>query len=551
MKSRQQSHLNTRPQEEEIAAYFSGKLDRPCYIIGNGPSADIEIDLPENALVFRMNWFFLENHKRFGRRVDGYFFSAQDDLLMQELERVVVSKDYEISKIFSPLNLKEVQTIWPKFVDHWAFLATNSTIARFLMSRPLPTQGLQVLATLLLAGFKDIRLVGIDFYENQHAGRRYAYEVPKHLKFSMQKKDLKNGYESEHNLATDLRFLEGIRQEFSEACVQVISGSDKLIATFNRQQPPPSETKRPCSKLDISNLSHAYVTYVDGDYYHGARALARSLSAVSDVPLYVMYSDPAIPSRLSHHQNIRFRKVEPVTNPNARLDHGRFKSVYTKLRVFEVFMEMERIVFIDADAIVLKPIEELFDCSGFSACPDWGVELRDHVFNSGVFSFQPSEALRQKVFDAIGITRSEDGGDQGLLNTVITGWNELPSGYNTLKRLREHHAELFNLDEVKILHFVGEKPWNRLDFEFDFADLDAIWLNFLNFEERAELVEFLRREHVSKRRKKLKLSEAFIRIHRGLRKTLSEALDDPKATLSLFGRKVRVLWLLLIRKEPN
>ncbi|WP_234828100.1 alpha-2,3-sialyltransferase [Sinorhizobium fredii] len=363
--------------------------------------------------------------------------------------------------------------LMPNF-DHWAVIASNPTLARFMMGRPLPTQGMQMIAVAAILGFKRIHISGIDLYADM--SQRYAWDVPDTVRQHLQEKDVAAGYEKKHSLDLDLHFLRAIRDQYEFELVG-LSRMEIMAPFLNRTEVRSAEAKT----IQAGNKGNVYVTMADGRYAIGAMALARSLATVSDVPLLVMHTDPYTPRLLRHLPNVSTLKVDPIDNPH---NHGqsRFAGTFTKLRVFEL-LDYDRITFVDADCVMLKNIDDLFGLDGFLAAPDWGSEL--HIaFNSGVFSFTPSESLRNRVFSAIPHSHSSDGGDQGFLNVVFAAdvkW--LPVEYNTLKRLPVHHPNLVNISDVKVLHFVGENPWDTFQSKPEFTHLEAIWSSFMEKED--------------------------------------------------------------------
>ncbi|CAN0426143.1 unnamed protein product, partial [Ectocarpus sp. 13 AM-2016] len=60
------------------------------------------------------------------------------------------------------------------------------------------------------------------------------------------------------------------------------------------------------------------------------------------------------------------RPVAVETNPNQNFQ-SRLVFVYTKLLIVEMEEEYDRIVFLDADTLVLENIDELFECEPFCA----------------------------------------------------------------------------------------------------------------------------------------------------------------------------------------
>src|SRR3546814_14879081 len=93
------------------------------------------------------------------------------------------------------------------------------------------------------------------------------------------------------------------------------------------------------------------------------------------------------------------------------------------------------------------------------AAPDWGIDITSD-FNSGVLSFTPSEELRSRVYSSLYILESADGGDQGFLNSLFGDEvKRLAPEYNMLKRFPFHHPNLINLEDVKVIHYVGDNSW--------------------------------------------------------------------------------------------
>jgi hypothetical protein len=515
-----------------MKAFFADDIGRPLVIVGNGPSAAIPRHdlLPDNPVIFRMNWFFLEDHYYYGNIVDAFFFSISNKMLEQRLSEVIDCGDYDVRSIFSPMkppsgsdneSYKSALTYSTiTQFDHWSLIAQNPTLSRFMMSRPLPTQGMQVLAAALELGFRDITLCGLDMYSSHTA--RYGYTVPDAVAAALKPKDLSPGYEDHHSLDRDLNALDACLLQYPDATVKHIGPSEHLQA---RLQTPPERSSlctfagRPARELvaapkhsfvpspadptDVelqpgSELPHAvidgrrcgYVTLVSGPFHHGARALARSLAAVSDIPLLVMCTPSADRAKLAS-SGLSCVDVPEIINPNT-LDTStkRFAATYSKLNAFHM-THLDRAVYLDSDMIVLQSVDDLFDHDGFAAVADHGLEANYGRFNSGMFAFDPDAALFERLMKAVESTHSYDSGDQGFLNEMFSTWKRLPHEYNVNKRWSAHHPNLFHLDATRVLHFVGIKPWQpEADSSYD--ALYRLWFSFLSNSELIELIESLR-----------------------------------------------------------
>jgi glycogenin len=220
-------------------------------------------------------------------------------------------------------------------------------------------------------------------------------------------------------------------------------------------------------------MDKAYVTMLcNGDgYVTGAEVLGKSLVASgSKVPrLAMVTSDVTAEGRARlEAQGWEIRDVEPIANPTpgALLAFSRFAMVYTKLRAWEL-TDLTRLVLLDADTLVLKNVDDLFDRPGFAAAPDFFLPDR---FNSGVMVLQPSKETFARMVGALSDSPSYDGGDQGFLNTFFSDWyampaaHRLPAGYNLPNFIHQFANGHPNLKatlarEAKILHYMVQKPW--------------------------------------------------------------------------------------------
>lgn len=209
----------------------------------------------------------------------------------------------------------------------------------------------------------------------------------------------------------------------------------------------------------------AFATFCNDEFVPGALALASSLrSHGNTAPLVVMHLgdlSSTSESALSAVAGVQLRKVTPVENPHQKAD-PRFSLVFSKLQVFSLF-EFDKVVFLDADALVLGNLDALLDeVADFAAAPDHGIGLRKGEFNSGVFVCRPNAAVHADLLSKVTSLGSRDGGDQGFLNEYFRGTARyIGREFNTLKRLWWHFPQLCDLEKVRVLHFVGAKPWHQ------------------------------------------------------------------------------------------
>ena len=160
-------------------------------------------------------------------------------------------------------------------------------------------------------------------------------------------------------------------------------------------------------------------------------------------------------------------EVQPIDNPNRSQEWGldSFETVYTKLRLWQR-TEYQKLVYIDADAVVLSNLDELLDRPRFAAAP---CTTAPDQFNSGVMVLEPSRATFDDMMARRAELHSYDGSDQGFLNSYFSEWFEgppehrLPLIYNVPRILAYYRPAWMRLEgKIKVLHYYGpRKPWNN------------------------------------------------------------------------------------------
>ncbi|KAK4705130.1 hypothetical protein P7C70_g1082, partial [Phenoliferia sp. Uapishka_3] len=222
-------------------------------------------------------------------------------------------------------------------------------------------------------------------------------------------------------------------------------------------------------------LKFAVVTLLTTDsYLPGALTAIHSLLDVEGAAPFRPFETVCIitPSTVGHESLQAVEKVfdhvigveEIMTQSWTELDLlGRkdLAASLTKLHLFRL-SQYQKVIFIDADTLILRPISPLFDSpSPFSAAPDSGWP---DAFNSGFMVATPSEATFDALMDMMAQRGSWDGGDQGLLNDFFPDWNRLSFTYNVTPSAYYTYAPAYRRHgtDVSVLHFIGrQKPWNR------------------------------------------------------------------------------------------
>lgn len=229
---------------------------------------------------------------------------------------------------------------------------------------------------------------------------------------------------------------------------------------------------------------HAYATLVtNSDYAMGAVALVRSLKLTgSTADILVMHTGgvaagvlapiealgatlvevdllPTSDAFNARHQRAKIHADAPFTKGGKPAFHTPLDN-FAKLRLWEM-EKYQRIVFIDADAIVVRNIDRLFGYPEFSAAPNVYESLADFSrMNSGVFVAQPSRAMFERM---LAMLDAPDAfwprTDQTFLQAFFPGWHGLPVYDNLLQYVWFNLPELWDWGSVRVIHFQYEKPW--------------------------------------------------------------------------------------------
>ncbi|KAJ1929652.1 glycogenin glucosyltransferase [Tieghemiomyces parasiticus] len=221
-------------------------------------------------------------------------------------------------------------------------------------------------------------------------------------------------------------------------------------------------------------MAFAYVTLVTSDdYAAGALTLARSLRRTGTPHRLVCLVTLATVSTATYLALLAaFDSVTPVATRDSgdyanltvlgRPDLG---ATWTKLELWRL-TDYAKVIFLDADTLVLRNIDDLFDRTGdFAAAPDIGWP---DCFNSGVMVCTPSHHTFDKLVAMASVGGSFDGGDQGLLNDYFADWatagpaHRLAFTDNFTASAVYTYAPAFRRfgDRVRVVHFIGpNKPW--------------------------------------------------------------------------------------------
>lgn len=229
---------------------------------------------------------------------------------------------------------------------------------------------------------------------------------------------------------------------------------------------------------------HAYVTLVTNpDYAMGALALVRSLTltgtgadivvlhtkavdAATLAPLAALGARLVAADLLPTSDAFNERHARQQIHAKSPFTKGRKPGFHTpldnfaKLRLWQL-TDYDRVVFLDADTLVLRNIDRLFLYPEFSAAPNVYETLADfHRLNSGVFVAAPSDATFKAMLARLDAPDAWwPRTDQSFLAAFFPAWHGLPVFFNMLQYVWFNLPELWDWKSVSVIHYQYEKPW--------------------------------------------------------------------------------------------
>ncbi|TWG96867.1 alpha-N-acetylglucosamine transferase [Mesorhizobium sp. J18] len=236
----------------------------------------------------------------------------------------------------------------------------------------------------------------------------------------------------------------------------------------------------------MTGRHNAYVTLVtNADYATGAAALLRSLKlAGATADMVVLHTGGvgasdldmlrALGARLvtadllptsaafnERHARAKIHADAPFTKGKKPAFHTPLDN-FAKLRLWQL-TEYETVIFIDADALVLRNIDRLFAYPEFSAAPNVYETLADfHRLNSGVFVAKPSEETFARMLAKLDAPDAYwRRTDQTFLQAFFPDWHGLPVFFNMLQYVWFNLPELWDWKSISVVHYQYEKPWEK------------------------------------------------------------------------------------------
>jgi glycogenin len=228
----------------------------------------------------------------------------------------------------------------------------------------------------------------------------------------------------------------------------------------------------------------AFVTYLSSDdYFIGVLALHKSWKEVqSKHPLYCMVT-PDISNHVLEElskRKIYLIKTQKLKLPQNLIRYNRencprgqdlLENYFNKLVIFGLD-QFEKIIYMDADMIMIKNIDHLFDEPHMSAIPD---NYNNGVasLNSALMVIEPRADLLKDMYKKLSETSQQDfynGAnqnhhclwDQDYINLYFSNWSndpatKIPVNYNSFTSA--FYCYGIEQKDVMVAHLVRTKPW--------------------------------------------------------------------------------------------
>ena len=230
-------------------------------------------------------------------------------------------------------------------------------------------------------------------------------------------------------------------------------------------------------------MNYSYVTLLTDDtYVYGVVLLVESMKQQNiKYPLHVLVTDDvSAPSLVFLTQlGVTYSLVNKMAIPDEIHEYntsinpktaGIWRYCYTKFHIFNQ-TQFDKIVFLDADIMLLKNIDHLFDCPHMTAALDgeyYNIWPSWPHFNSGCIVIEPSNQLYHNILEFASGYRDKPGyivADQEILNFYFKDWAEqtelhLNKYYNIFAPYINPKDEEDINENCYFIHFIGRKPWN-------------------------------------------------------------------------------------------
>jgi alpha-N-acetylglucosamine transferase len=233
-------------------------------------------------------------------------------------------------------------------------------------------------------------------------------------------------------------------------------------------------------------MKKAFITYLCNDkFVPGAVALAKSLKhhmTKYEVACMVTEEVSDLGRQILEAAGIELVNIDRIEPARTDGIKDRYKEtswmMFTKLNLWRL-TDYAKLVFLDADCLAIRNVDEMMDMPAVSAVKDIGYG----GISAGVLILEPN----MEMFDDMMNDMNKDiydntYSDQSFLDWYLKDrkiWNEVPIVYNVLQK------RVAFQDGVAIYHYNGQKPWlmtsdNNCHWQMGDNQIFRLWNSFYN-----------------------------------------------------------------------
>ena len=231
-------------------------------------------------------------------------------------------------------------------------------------------------------------------------------------------------------------------------------------------------------------MKYSYITLLSDDsYIYGVMLLNKSLKDVNtQYPLEVLVTSNVTKPILNilEQLQLKYYIINPLQSDEMIKYNSKINSKFaktwslslTKLEIFKM-TQYDKIIYLDADIMVLKNLDHLFkyphltsaiDGEYFNLWPD------DPHFNAGIIIIEPDKDEYDKLIDFTfnnafsNWNKHQCIADQEILNLYFNNWpNQSNLHLNKYYDIFAPYIEEEQIEDVKencyFIHYIGRKPW--------------------------------------------------------------------------------------------
>jgi glycogenin len=236
--------------------------------------------------------------------------------------------------------------------------------------------------------------------------------------------------------------------------------------------------------MDVDKkMKYTYISIITtNEYLEGVLVLYYSLMKTQPKYPFLLLVTPNVSQEIldklfQHKINYKIvNYIQNATDFSSNEKSVRWKYTHSKLEIFGQ-TEFEKLVYLDADMLVLQNIDDLFEKPHMSAAIPSGLlpeyaSKHTHL-NSGLMVIEPSLDLYNDMMSKIRENATKYPGDQDFIQAYYPDWPSqkelhLDTKYHIFHSDLEQYNKLFGYqlnnskNSVKVIHYIGSvKPWQK------------------------------------------------------------------------------------------